>query len=323
MLIKELSKRVIEEADIVDVVSEVVSLVPKGSSYFGLCPFHADKNPSMSVSREKKIFNCFSCGTKGNVISFYAKYNNLSYNESTIQLAKKIGIQVDEKLTLQSEKDASLYKAMEEATSFYQFYLMNSIESEEALKYLNNRGITKEIIEKFGIGLAPSAEDDLYVTLKKEKITELDQIELGLIAGNSQGKIYDLFRRRIMFPINDHFGKPVGFSGRIYLPEQNNQPKYVNSKETAIFHKGNLLYNFYNASKSARLEDCFYLFEGFMDVIAAEKAGIYNGVATMGTALTSDHIRSLLSVSNNIILCFDGDEAGIKALKRSLSLFSG
>lgn len=317
----ELSNQVIEQADIVEIVSEFVSLVPKGNNFLGLCPFHADNHPSMSVSRSKKIFKCFSCNAAGNVITFYSKYNNLTYGQATVALAKKLGIKVDENLSKDSENKARLYKVMAEANNFYRFYLNNSLESKDALEYLNNRFITKEIIDEFEIGLAPSAQNDLYLSLKNQNINDVDQIELGLINSNNND-VYDLFRQRIMFPIHNHLGNVVGFSGRIYQKNSKEQAKYVNSKETAIFHKGNILYNFHKASKVARLVDCFYLFEGFMDVIAAYKADIRNGIATMGTALTNEHVKSIIAITKNVILCFDGDAAGIKALIRSVSIFS-
>lgn len=317
----DLANQVIEQADIVEIVGEVVSLKPKGNDFWGLCPFHPDKNPSMSVTRKLKIFKCFSCGTGGNVIQFYSKYNNISYSQATVELAKKIGIEVSEGFSKDAENKTRLYKIMKEANNFYRFYLNNSVESKEAYEYLNNRYINKDIIEEFEIGLAPNSANSLNSVLKEQNILDIDQIELGLVNQNNNG-IYDIFRQRIMFPIHDHNGNVVGFSGRIYQKSSKDESKYVNSKETPIFHKGNILYNFHKASRIARGLDCIYLFEGFMDVIAAYKANVRNAIATMGTALTNEHARSILSVTNNIVLCFDGDSAGIKALIRSVSVFS-
>lgn len=317
----DLANQVIEQADIVEIVGEVVSLKPKGNDFWGLCPFHPDKNPSMSVTRKLKIFKCFSCGTGGNVIQFYSKYNNISYSQATVELAKKIGIEVSESFSKDAENKTRLYKIMKEANNFYRFYLNNSVESKEAYEYLNNRYINKDIIEQFEIGLAPNSMNSLNLVLKQQNILDIDQIELGLVNQNDKG-VYDIFRQRIMFPIHDHNGNVVGFSGRIYQKTSKDESKYVNSKETPIFHKGNILYNFHRASKIARGLDCIYLFEGFMDVIAAYKADVRNAIATMGTALTNEHARAILSVTNNIVLCFDGDSAGIKALIRSASVFS-
>ena len=315
MIPYQITRRVINETKITEVVSEYVKLKKKGSSMFGLCPFHNDNNPSMSVSDKVKMFNCFSCGAKGNVVNFIARIENISEDQAVIKLAKRIGIEIDEKKSAQALKEERLIKVMESANTFYQFYLKNSDEGLKALEYLHNRGITDEIISEFGIGLSSSNKDFLYLALSKQNHSALDGINLGLIKEDDNDSYYDTFRSRIMFPISNRFGKVVGFSGRIYT--DSNQAKYINSIESDIFHKSDILYNYYNAIQSIRKNDCVYLFEGFMDVIAAKKAGIHNCVATMGTAMTLEHVNMLLSLTKNIILCFDGDSAGIKAMKRS------
>lgn len=322
MSLEKISKRVLEEANIVEIINEVVPLQPKGNNMVGICPFHADKNPSMYVSESKHVFNCFSCGTKGNVISFVSKYDGISYGAATIKLAKKLGIPIDNDLIKGEESFTHLYKIMSEATSFYQFYLKNSAESRTALDYLANRGIDQTIIDKFQIGLAPNSTNDLNITLNNLNFDLITQNEVGLVSVSANDQVRDIFQKRIIFPITNHEGHPVGFSGRVYLPSDAKDAKYINTKETKIFTKGKILYNFYNAAKAARIEDCFYVFEGFMDVIAAEKAGITNGVATMGTAFTSQHLQSLLTITKNIVLCFDGDSAGINALRKTIQTFS-
>lgn len=314
MIPYSITKRVIEATDIVEVVSEYVSLKKKGSSYFGLCPFHDDKNPSMSVSGEKKLFNCFSCGTKGNVIYFVAKHDNLTMEQATIKLAKRAGIEIDERVLGENEKNTKLFNIMNEAYNFYRFYLNNSDEGQVALEYLKKRGITDDIIKTHKIGLAPNKIDYLHQALNKKNIGNIDQIELGLVKDNN-GTIYDIFRNRIMFSITNASGQIVGFSGRIY--EKSDQAKYINSTDNILFHKGEILYNYDLASLEARRKDQIFIFEGFMDVIACEKAGIKNCVATMGTAMTKMHVNLLQKLTKNIVLFFDGDEAGIKALKRS------
>lgn len=320
MIPYQITRRVINETNITEIVSEYVKLKKKGSSMFGLCPFHNDNNPSMSVSEKVKMFNCFSCGAKGNVVNFVARIENISEDQAVIKLAKRIGIEIDEKKSAQAVKEERLIKVMESANTFYQFYLKNSDEGTKALKYLHNRGITDEIINEFGIGLSSSNKDFLYLALSKQNHSALDGINLGLIKEDENDSYYDTFRSRIMFPITNRFGKVVGFSGRIYT--DSNQAKYINSIESDIFHKSDILYNYYNAIQSIRQNDCVYLFEGFMDVIAAKKAGIHNCVATMGTALTIEHVNMLLGLTKNIILCFDGDSAGIKAMKRSAFVFA-
>ena len=315
MIPYQITRRVINETNITEVVSEYVKLKKKGSSMFGLCPFHNDNNPSMSVSEKVKMFNCFSCGAKGNVVNFVARIENISEDQAVIKLAKRIGIEIDEKKSAQAIKEERLIKVMDSANTFYQFYLKNSDEGVKALEYLHNRGISDEIIDEFGIGLSSSNKDFLYLALSKQNHNVLDAINLGLIKEDENDSYYDTFRSRIMFPITNRFGKVVGFSGRIYT--ESNQAKYINSIESDIFHKSDILYNYYNAIQAIRQNDCVYLFEGFMDVIAAKKAGIHNCVATMGTALTTEHVNMLLGLTKNIVLCFDGDSAGIKAMKRS------
>ena len=233
MIPSSVTKKVIEATDIVEVVSDYVQLKKKGTSYFGLCPFHDDKNPSMSVSGEKKIFNCFSCGVKGNVIYFVAKHDNLTMDQATIKLAKRAGIKVDEQITSKDAKNNRLLNVMNEAYNFYRFYLYSSEEGKIALEYLKNRGIDDEIIKDFKIGLAPKAFDYLHLALNKKNITTLDQIELGLVK-EVDDKVHDIFRNRIMFSITNPSGQIVGFSGRIY--EKSDQAKYINSVENILFH---------------------------------------------------------------------------------------
>lgn len=319
MIPSSITKKVIDQTDIVEIVSEYVQLKKKGTSYFGLCPFHDDKNPSMSVSGEKKIFNCFSCGTKGNVIYFVAKHENLTMEQATIKLAKRAGIKVDEHINVRDAKTSRLLNVMQEAYNFYSFYLYNSEEGKDALNYLYSRGITDEYIKEFKIGLAPKQYDYLHQALNKKSITTIDQIELGLVK-DVNGKVHDIFRNRIIFSVTNPAGQIIGFSGRIY--QDSDQAKYINSMETPLFHKGEVLYHFDKASIEARKSNQIFIFEGFMDVISVTKAGIKNAIATMGTAMTREHLNIITRITKNIVLFFDGDEAGIKALKRSTELLS-
>lgn len=320
MIPQHIKKQIIDQTNIVEVVGEVVSLTKKGSSYFGLCPFHDDKHPSMSVNNEKKMFNCFSCNTKGNVIFFFSKFHHLTEDQATIQLAKRLGIEISEQTSKEALQQERLFKTMKEATNFYHFYLNNSQEGLIAKNYLRERGINDSLIETLQIGLASSERDYLYQALMGKNCPELDQVELGLIKLDAHNHAYDVFRQRIIFPVTNPSGQIVGFSGRIYQPSD--QAKYINSVDNAIFHKGQILYHFYEALSEIRKQDKVMLLEGFMDVIACIKAGIGYGVATMGTALTKEHIQLLLGVTKNIVLCFDGDDAGIHAMKRSASLLA-
>lgn len=321
MIDNKIVKQIIDEVNIVDVVSEYLPLTQKGKGFWGVCPFHHDTNPSMSVSAEKKMFKCFSCNTGGDVISFVSKFEQISFQEAVVKLAKRIGITINLYNDPESEKKKIYYDAMEEAANFYEFYLKNSKEGLAALKYLHERGISDEIISKFRIGLAPNGTNYLHLALNEHKIDMVVQNELGLVSQNAQGEIVDSFRNRIMFPITNHQGSVCAFSGRIFN-STDKTAKYINSIENPIFRKSDILYNFKNASLQARSLNKMYVFEGFMDVIAAYKAGVTNSVATMGTALTRNHIKSLLGICDNIILCFDGDLAGINATKKANLVFS-
>lgn len=320
MISQNIKKQIIDQTNIVEVVGEVVKLTKKGSSYFGLCPFHNDNNPSMSVNNEKKMFNCFSCNTKGNVIYFFSRFNNITEDQATISLAKRLGIEVSEATSKEAIREERLLKVMNEATNFYQYYLNNTEEGIVAKEYLTKRGINDELIKKLRIGLAPSESNYLNLALRQKNISELDQTELGLVKIDDNNRTYDVFKTRIIFPIENNAGQVVGFSGRIYT--ESNQAKYINSTDNAIFHKGQILYNFHKAANDIRQNDKVIIYEGFMDVIASIKAGMNNAVATMGTALTNDHIKALLNLTKNITLCFDGDSAGINAMKRSAMMFA-
>lgn len=322
MISQNIINQIIEEVDIVELVGSYLPLTPKGKNYWAVCPFHNDSNPSMSVSREKKFFKCFSCGTSGNVVSFVQKYEHITYYEAAAKLAVKIGVQIEEFDTPEYRRNKQYYLAMDEAKNFYQFYLNNTAEGLKAKNYLEKRNINQEIIDKFQIGLAPSSNDYLHKALIEKSIGFIEQSDLGLVRENNQGEPYDVFRNRIIFPITNHEGQVVGLSGRIFLDNDKNS-KYLNSQENEIFHKGEILYNYHLATLPTKKLDEIYVFEGFMDVIAAEKAGISNAVATMGTALTKSHIKSLTTLTKNIVLCFDGDEAGISATKKAAELFSG
>lgn len=321
MISYQIKQKIIDNTDIVEVISEYITLQKKGNSYKGICPFHADHDPSMSVSSEKKVFNCFSCGAKGTVINFVSRFENISEDAACVKLGKRIGIEVSQNLRPEDVKNERLYKVMREATDFYHFYLRNSEEGMVAVEYLHKRGINDTLIDKFKLGLAPTANNYLHLALNSKNISELDQIELGLVAVSERNsnEVYDLFRNRIMFPIADQYGRIVAFSGRLYT--ESNQAKYINSIETPIFHKSDVLYNLYNASNHIRKANRVYILEGFMDVFAVERAGIHNAVATMGTALTKEHLRQLLGLTKNITLCFDGDRAGVTATKRAASMF--
>lgn len=303
-------KEIRNSVDIVDVISEYIPLTAKGKNFFGVCPFHADHSPSMSVSREKQIYTCFSCGASGNVITFLMNYENISFVEALKKLADKAGINVSIGNKKQKiNKNKELYDIYEMSQKIYQ----NNLNSEAGIKakeYLKNRDITNEIIKEFGIGL--SIKDSKLITnmLLKKGFKDKELINSGLVGNNEKG-LHDIYYNRIMFPLYDLSGNIVGYSGRIY--DSIDTAKYVNTKETAIFKKGELLYNYHRAKEEARKTGKIIVMEGFMDVIAAYKVGIKNVVATMGTAVTENQANLIKRMAKEVILCFDGDQAGAKA----------
>ena len=298
-------KELRQAADIVSVISSYLPLTKRGKNYFGVCPFHDDTNPSMSVSQEKQIYKCFSCGASGNVFNFVMDYEHVSFPESIAILSKMTGVKVANVYVKETPKKYDkYYKIYDLACKFYQNNILLQ-EGKEAIEYLHNRGITDEIIKTFRIGLSCYNKSLTELLIKKE-CTMKDLENIGLAYG---GK--DLYQNRIMFPLYDTSGEVVGFSGRIY--NVTNGSKYINTKETVIFKKGELLYNYHNAKDEARKEKCLILVEGFMDVIRLYSVGIKNVVALMGTALTKNQIALIKRASTNIVVSLDGDGPGKKA----------
>lgn len=291
------------KVDIVDVISEYLPLVQKGKNYFGVCPFHDDTNPSMSVSREKQIYRCFSCGASGNVFTFVQEYEHISFKEALEQLARKAGVEL---------KNISISKKNNQNDKFYEIYqlankyFLNNLQTnlgKNAKEYLHNRFITDEMIKEFGIGLSLETSSDLVQLLEKKGYNLNDLNTIGLANGNK-----DLYNGRIMFPLKDLSGQIVGFSGRRYDGLKEN--KYINTKGTPIFQKGNILYNYYDAREFVRKKNQVIVMEGFMAAIRSITIGVKNVVSLMGTAMTKEQVDLLKRLSMNIILCFDGDDPG-------------
>ena len=300
--------------DIVDVIGEKIPLEKRGKNYFGVCPFHDDTNPSMSVSREKQIYTCFSCHATGNVFTFLMNYEHKEFNQVLSDLAGRVGITLSGFKTKKiSTKYDEWYKIYDLANKYYQNNLLTK-EGESAREYLKKRSIDDETIKEFEIGYSLRNRDDLtkLLTAKGHSIDLLNKIGLS-------NEDHDIYNSRLMFPLHDLNGKVIGFSGRIITGGKQN--KYLNTKETELFKKGKLLYHYHIAKEEARVKKSVIIMEGFMDIIRASTVGIKNTVATMGTALTKDHIKEIKRLSNNIILCFDGDEAGVKATLANGELF--
>jgi DNA primase len=309
MIDKEIIDQIRASADIVDVISSYIPLVQRGKNYFGVCPFHDDTNPSMSVSKEKQIYTCFSCGATGNVFNFVMDYENVSFRDAVIKIGNMVGIRVDVKDNIKKKKESPLYKMYDLALLMYQNNI-NSAKGKLAKEYLEKRNINNDLIIKFKIGYSTKDKDTLYKLLKAKNYSDEDILKSGLVVKGDNG-YHDIYYDRIMFPLFDTNGRVVGFSGRSY--DGSKDFKYINTKETEIFKKGELLYNYHVARDVARRKKEVIVVEGFMDVIRLSSAGIDNVVATMGTAVTKEQATLLKRVAPSITLMFDGDDAGIRA----------
>lgn len=293
-----------------EIVERYVTLTKKGNDYWGLCPFHPDNNASMSVSTKLDMFQCFACHKAGNIFNFIADMENISYGEAINLLAKEDGYEVSG-LSNKQNPHAKDYEIMSLAGKFYQNNL-NSALGNNAIKYLEERQIDRDTIKKFEIGLATDKQALTPFLLNKYELNDL--IELGLSNDNSS----DIFNNRIMIPIHDLNGNLIGFGGRIY--QTRDSSKYVNTKATRIFDKSKILYNYHRAHNKLNKDNSIIIMEGYFDVIRASTVGVDNCVAPMGTSLTKQHIQILKKITNNIILCFDGDNAGRDATVRALEL---
>ncbi len=293
-----------------EIVERYVSLTKRGEDYWGLCPFHADNNASMSVSTKLDMFQCFACHKAGNIFNFIAGMENISYGEAIHLLAKEDGYDIGP-VTKHINPHTKDYEIMNLATKFYQNNLNSSLGT-NAIKYLNDRQIDRDTIKKFEIGLSTSRQPLTPFLKNKYNVEEL--IELGLTNDNEQ----DIFTNRIMIPIHDLNGNNIGFGGRIYQTKDTS--KYINTKATKIFDKSSILYNYHRAHNKLNTSDSIIIMEGYFDVIRASTVGINNCVAPMGTSLTKQHINILKKITNNIILCFDGDDAGKEATIRAIEL---
>lgn len=298
--------------DIVDIVSRYVGLTPRGKNYFGICPFHDDNRPSMSVSKDKQIYKCFSCGATGNVFKFIMDYENISFLEAIKKCADMANIPIDLKIksfTSFDDKNKTLYEIYDNATKFYQ-NMINTAVGKEAKEYLKQRNINEDLIKEFKIGLSLKERTMLTQFLSNKGFNKNDLLKSGLILENNYG-INDIYVERIMFPLEDLQGRVVGFSGRIY--NKNDNSKYINTRETDIFKKGEILYNYARAKDEARNKGYVIVMEGFMDVIRSYTVGIRNTIAMMGTAVTKSQALTIKKMAKEIYLCFDGDKAGAHA----------
>lgn len=317
------SDEIVEEVrsrnDIVDVISSYVKLQKKGSSYFGLCPFHNEKSPSFSVSAHKQMYYCFGCGAGGNVFTFLMEYENDSFVEALKILADRAGVSLpEEEYTPEARKQRDLKTQVLEVNKLaakYYYYKLRSPQGERGMKYLQDRQLSDETMKHFGLGYADVYSDGLYHYLKKQNISDQLLKESGLMQVNEKQGMHDKFWNRVMFPIMDVNSKVIGFGGRVMGDAK---PKYLNSPETIVFDKSRNLYglNFARTSKKKQMLVC----EGYMDVISLHQAGFTNAVASLGTALTSQHASLLKRYTDEVILTYDSDDAGVRAALRAIPL---
>lgn len=311
-------ERIKQENDIVDVISETVNLKRTGRSYTGLCPFHNDKSPSFSVSQDKQIYKCFSCGEAGNVVTFVMKSKNVTFVEALKLLAQRANIPLnvgngnDSKIT---KKKELLYKVNVETG---RYFFGNLTRNKKAKEYFKRRGISETTIRKFGLGYSLDGWSNLINYLKRKQFSEEDLLEAGLVIKNEKNNtIYDRFRNRVMFPVFDVRGKVIGFGGRVL---DDSKPKYLNSPETMVFHKGVNLYGLNFAIKNGNPDRYFIIVEGYMDCISLHQHGITNTVASLGTALTENQARLLKRYADKVIISYDADVAGQTATLRGLKI---
>ncbi|WP_408599150.1 DNA primase [Pseudomonas sp. PLMAX] len=311
----------LNRTDIVDVVSSRLQLKKAGKNHTACCPFHKEKTPSFSVSPDKQFYYCFGCGAGGNALGFIMDHDNLDFPQAVEELAKAAGMEIPREESGRPHKprqptDSPLYPLLTAAADFYRQALKSHPARKAAVDYLKGRGLTGEIARDFGLGFAPPGWDNLFKHLSSDTLQQKAMIDAGLLIENAEtGKRYDRFRDRVMFPIRDSRGRIIAFGGRVLGDDK---PKYLNSPETPVFHKGQELYGLYEARKNNRNLDEIIVVEGYMDVIALAQQGLRNAVATLGTATSEEHMKRLFRVVPSVLFCFDGDQAGRNAAWRAL-----
>ncbi len=310
----------LNRVDIVDLIQAKVAIKKRGANYQGICPFHQEKSPSFTVSQSKQFYHCFGCGKHGNAIGFLMDFDRLDFIEAVEELARQQGLTIPHEDKGSAEKKADFqvfYTLMEKASAFYEDRLKTDVSRDRAVHYLKQRGLSGQTAKRFGLGFAPAGWDHLLQSIKPDAATTKALKQVGLISENDTGKVFDKFRDRIMFPIRDKRGRVVAFGGRVI---DQGEPKYLNSPETPLFHKGKMLYGLYEAKQKLAQFQQIMVVEGYMDVVMLAQYGIDYAVATLGTATTPEHIRLLKQECHEIIFCFDGDHAGREAAWRALKV---
>lgn len=311
--------QLLNRIDIVDLIDSYVPLKKAGANYKACCPFHDEKTPSFTVSQQKQFYHCFGCGANGTAISFLMEHDHMEFRDAIQHLANIAGLEIPSEAISHEKKQVKqgvdLYALMNQTNEFYQQQLRQHAQKHLAVDYLKKRGLSGEIAKKFGLGYAPEGWDNLLNTLGKTEEYKNALLDTGMLSKNDNNRVYDRFRQRVMFPIHDHRGRVVGFGGRVL---DDGEPKYLNSPETPIFHKGSELYGLFAAKGAIKEEESVLVVEGYMDVVALAQNNINHCVATLGTATTRMHLERLFRFTSNIIFCFDGDRAGKQAAWRAL-----
>ncbi|MEM8562608.1 MAG: DNA primase [Pseudomonadota bacterium] len=312
----------LERLDIVEVIDKRVKLRKTGKNYSALCPFHEEKTPSFSVNADKQFYYCFGCGATGNAIGFVMEYENLDFPRAVESLASSVGLQVprepragDAQRDAQEQTNKALYAMMDESAKFYGVQLRRHPEAQRAINYLKSRGLTGEVAKQFNLGFAPPGWHSLQEALGTDEAQQSVLKDCGMLVENDAGRVYDRFRDRVVFPIRDQRGRVVAFGGRVLGDDK---PKYLNSPETDIFHKGRELYGLYEAKAANRKLSHLIVVEGYMDVIALAQHGINNAIATLGTATSQTHVQRIFRLCPEVVYCFDGDSAGRQAAQRAM-----
>ncbi|GAA0788818.1 MULTISPECIES: DNA primase [Pseudomonadati] len=316
---RDFINELIARTDIVDLIDRKVPLKKAGKNHSACCPFHSEKSPSFTVSRDKQFYHCFGCGAHGNAIDFVMEYDRLEFVDAIEELASQLGLDVPQENGNTKRQDhglsRDLYQLMEEANLFYQSQLRQHQDKQKVLDYLDFRGLSDDVIKHFGIGFAPDGWDGLLGRYRQNQSAQDKLLTAGMLIENDSGKRYDRFRDRLMFPIRDRRGRVIGFGGRV-LGE--GTPKYLNSPETPIFHKGNELYGLYELKQLHRDPQHVLIVEGYMDVVALAQFGVDYAVASLGTSTTAEQFQLLVRSAKEVICCYDGDRAGREAAWRAL-----
>ncbi|WP_417761223.1 DNA primase [Shewanella sp.] len=316
---RDFINELVARTDIVDLIERKVPLKKAGKNYAACCPFHSEKSPSFTVSRDKQFYHCFGCGAHGNAIDFVMEYDRLDFPDAIEELAGQLGLEVPREHGNGPRRDEGLsrdlYQLMEAAANYFQSQLKHHPQQQQVNDYVAKRGLSAEIVEQFGIGYAPDGWDNILNTLGKSSDAQEKLLAAGMLIANDQGRRYDRFRDRLMFPIRDRRGRVVAFGGRVL---GDGTPKYLNSPETPIFHKGNELYGLYELRQKHRDPQRVMIVEGYMDVVALAQFGIDYAVASLGTSTTSEQFQMLLRSAKEVVCCYDGDNAGKEAAWRAM-----